>query len=509
MSLSGKSVVFTGKLAMPRKDATAFATAAGATCASAISGKTNILVAGPGAGAKEAQAKAKGIDVWTEDEFVAALGAAGVDIGGGSPAAGASAAGKKQKASAPPAAEPAGKKGKAAAAEPAPRPHQIVINKQSTDLSPDGELLILETPPKNAAEMKKMLREIEGLAGDDWVKTLTFPRGLTAGTGAVLCDYLVSGCPSITGLKIHSEFGENCSDAENRLCVEAVGRLLKAERLQLLDLSGIWLGELDAIAQGVAASSRLEALYLNRCSLTGSSGAAKILEAVQRKPGGLQRLDLEGCGFWSQSRRGDTPAGPLLTALVDSGKLAHLNIKGVYADPPTTIALFGSVAGGGSKLQSLSIKEADRGLFTTQPPMVPGERRPPQPVPSEEAVTAVVDAVGRTQSLLELDLSNCPSLASDAMAARIAQSLRNAPAGATLQKLSLEGMCPVVVGRPEKPIVAQPGIGKEGLEELLGAVDSAPALRQLVVTVRSSRSGVPKETLEQLRAHPKIVVEDC
>lgn len=99
MSLDGKTIVFTGTLNTKRADATRQAREAGATVTGSVSGKTDILVAGAGAGAKMAEAQAKGVEVWTEDEFLAAL------------------SGKKRKGPAAAKKEPAAKKGKAAAAE--------------------------------------------------------------------------------------------------------------------------------------------------------------------------------------------------------------------------------------------------------------------------------------------------------------------------------------------------------------------------------------------------------
>ena len=114
--------------------------------------------------------------------------------------------------------------------------------------------------------------------------------------------------------------------------------------------------------------------------------------------------------------------------------------------------------------------------------------------------------VGQSLCLEELRLSDCRSLASDEAAAKLARSLKDSAAGATLQRLSLSRMCPTVVGPPARPIVARPGIGKEGLEALLESVDAAPQLQQLEVTL-GSRSGVPQPTIEQLRAHRKILVD--
>eukprot|EP01043_Picozoa_sp_COSAG02_P010838 COSAG02_NODE_390_length_23244_cov_35.504558_19_plen_510_part_00 len=112
MSIVGKALCFTGTLQMPRAKATAAAEAAGATVTGSVSAKTDILVAGPGAGSKLKQAEAKGVDVWTEDEFNAALG------GGGSTGKSATAS-KKTKASKPPTSQPAAKKAKKAPAKPA------------------------------------------------------------------------------------------------------------------------------------------------------------------------------------------------------------------------------------------------------------------------------------------------------------------------------------------------------------------------------------------------------
>ena len=81
ISLRGKTVVFTGTLPMKRADAIAQAQAAGATVVVSVSGKTDVLVAGEGAGSKMDAARAKGVAVLTEAQFTAAVGGAG---GGGS-----------------------------------------------------------------------------------------------------------------------------------------------------------------------------------------------------------------------------------------------------------------------------------------------------------------------------------------------------------------------------------------------------------------------------------------
>jgi predicted DNA-binding WGR domain protein len=112
--LSGKTVVFTGTLKIPRAEATKKAEQAGAKVTAAISGKTDIVVVGESAGSKAAEAKAKGIAVWTEAEFLENLAAKKAPAPKGKKAAAAAAA-EKEGAVAKPAAKPAGKKGKAPA----------------------------------------------------------------------------------------------------------------------------------------------------------------------------------------------------------------------------------------------------------------------------------------------------------------------------------------------------------------------------------------------------------
>jgi len=76
--LSGKTLVFTGKLEKLTRDAAKRrAEQHGGTVASAVSSATGILVAGAAAGSKLAKARDKGIEVWTEDEFLAATGGEG------------------------------------------------------------------------------------------------------------------------------------------------------------------------------------------------------------------------------------------------------------------------------------------------------------------------------------------------------------------------------------------------------------------------------------------------
>ena len=75
--IAGKTVVFTGTLEkMTRAEAKARAESLGAKVAGSVSAKTDLVIAGPGAGSKAKDAERLGVTLIDEDAWIALAGLA-------------------------------------------------------------------------------------------------------------------------------------------------------------------------------------------------------------------------------------------------------------------------------------------------------------------------------------------------------------------------------------------------------------------------------------------------
>ena len=71
---AGQTVVLTGELVqMDRRAAMEKLESLGAKVSGSVSKKTNLVIAGPGAGSKLAKAQELGVPVWDEAQFMSAI----------------------------------------------------------------------------------------------------------------------------------------------------------------------------------------------------------------------------------------------------------------------------------------------------------------------------------------------------------------------------------------------------------------------------------------------------
>ena len=308
-----------------------------------VSSKTDILIVGPDAGSKMAAARSKGVKVWNEADFVAAIASSG----GGAAAAPAPKAGRKSKA--PPTAasadeseKPPGKRAKPKAVlEQAPcrtekelgeaphgvlqRPHEAAVQR------------LLGKVRKNMAIERDHDRiTFEYLLGpeDDWAPG--HKSHMWEGIGLDDEDArVVAYVLAVQGSQEYElRLGDNKIGAPGaRHLAEAV-RVCQSKSVRLFLERNKKIGDDGAVAlaSAVRASNCLTLLHLTACNV-GVAGTKALADAVGVSSS-LEALQLEG------NKIGEEGAGALADAISASRALAlnHLVVQVAKAKAARLVA---------------------------------------------------------------------------------------------------------------------------------------------------------------------------